>query len=117
MLEFFNEKIIFYKTNEDRNLFLLNIDGVDVGVVRLDEELLTDNSFYINCVEIYYNYRNRGYGHILMREIERYAKQNNKKCLFLKVYSENTDAIKLYKDVGFETISNGDFIIEMEKNL
>jgi GNAT superfamily N-acetyltransferase len=73
------------------------------------------NCFYIHDLEIYLKYRNNGYGHILMEQIEKYAIQNNKNRLFLKVFPELTNAVKLYEDCNFEIVHNDGFIIEMEK--
>lgn len=91
-----------YSSCGDMNYeFLLN--GEEVG------------KFYIrnNCIwdlEIFEEYRNRGYGELMLRKLL----NRRKKSVFLKVLFDNEYAIKLYKKLGFIEMSQYDGIITMK---
>ena len=48
------------------------------------------------------SYRRQGIGKALLTELQEFAIQQNKKCIFLEVKSDNTPAQALYFKKGFE---------------
>ena len=93
---FSNNPDKYYATN-----YSLCIDGKIVGSVMFNK--IGDKIIKLYCLEIFEPYQNLGYGKTLLKEIEKWCKSNNKTEIRLAVRRNNTLAIKLYKDFGFET--------------
>jgi len=70
----------------------------------------------LGCI-IWGRYREKGYGEILMKELEEETKKLGFKSLMLKVYNKNKIGIKLYKKCGFKKISKEGIRIWMIKHL
>lgn len=78
---------------------------------------LKTNQFYISNIAVYPEFRKRGFGKLLMIEIEKSIKQssveeklmkknkyskNKIKSIILDVEKENTKAIRFYKNLGYK---------------
>ena len=50
------------------------------------------------------NYRNKGVGTLLLRELISICKEFKANSIFLEVSEDNEPAIKLYKKLGFENV-------------
>ena len=79
--------------------FRLLIDGKVVGSVDISEE---DAFAYLYCVEIFKSCRGKGYGRILMQEVEKYCKKKRLHLMKLGVKWNNDKAYQLYLSVGFK---------------
>lgn len=91
------------------NIYHLVIDNKVVGIVQLEfkehfvgGKSLKSDTTWIYCLEILQPFRNKGYGKILLNEIQKFCLKNGQKRLVLEV--NNPIALKLYKNYGFEVI-------------
>lgn len=95
---------------DDKSDFLLAIkDQKIIGFSLLFEKkvkdlsLLVPNQYtYIQDFVITKDYRNHGYGKILLEASKRWAKEHNTRYLRLSVMPENTRGIHFYKDNGMK---------------
>ena len=62
--------------------------------------------FFIEDICIDINFRKKGIGSILMKELESICKSEGYRCLELNVWAFNTSAIDFYKKFGMKTIMN-----------
>ncbi len=60
------------------------------------------HSIYIG-ISVLKNYRNMGVGTKLMKQLEYWARDNQVKRIELEVFSNNSNAIRFYKRLGYET--------------
>ncbi|MFZ5351603.1 MAG: GNAT family N-acetyltransferase [Bacillota bacterium] len=71
------------------------------AAVNLEVEI---NRGYIYNVGVYNNYRGMGYGKLILTHCANYIKENRFSKASLIVKSENHNALKLYKSIGFKEI-------------
>jgi ribosomal protein S18 acetylase RimI-like enzyme len=75
-------------------LFAILKVGNVLGRIDKDE-------YYISNIAVYPKFRNRGFGQLLILEIEKEARKNNNKRIILEVKTDNKKAIKLYQRLGY----------------
>lgn len=84
--------------------------------------IVLDNADLMNII-VKKNYRNKGIGTILLKELINYCKKQNLKTFTLEVNVTNLIAIMLYENFGFKKIGirknyyNNDSAIIMQKDL
>lgn len=93
-----DRNVIVYPSEE----FILYIDSKSVGKVSLEHIFSKRKIVHIHSLEIYSSYRGKGYGKILMGEIEKYALSKKKIKLRLGCESDNVIALELYRKSGFK---------------
>ena len=99
-----------YHYNKDRRYHLVN-DGIVVGGVDLDimeYKGFNGENIYLYCLEIYAPFRRKGYGKILLEEIEKVCKEMGVRIIGLNVDKDNFDALRLYQRDGYEIITQLD---------
>ena len=80
-------------------VFIAEIDGKIVGIISGMKER---KSFCVKTLAVHPHYRNEGIGERLIMEIEKCAKENNCKKLWLTVVPSMEKAIHLYKKLKYE---------------
>ena len=93
--DFFNRS----KPIEEDASLLLYHDKQVVGFMKIN---LYDSGGFVNGIGIHPDFRGRGLARLLMTSSLVHAAQNGMKDLILEVDIENTQAIALYKKIGFE---------------
>lgn len=93
-----NGKILLYKDND-------KIVGLIVGIINNDETERQDfkapKRGRITELVIDEEYRGKGIGKILLREMKEYLKSNGCEKVLIAVFGYNESAIKFYKENGF----------------
>ena len=89
-LENANSKYIVAKNGENIIGFAGIIDTVDV--------------MEITNIVVRKDMRNKGVGKLLLKNLIKLSKKNNKNTIYLEVNSNNTTAIKLYENNGFKKV-------------
>ena len=69
-----------------------------------------NDTVYLDTVAVHYLFRRKGIARRLVQFAEDYARKYNKKYLSLWVARDNMPAMKLYKDLGFNTVLKKFFI-------
>lgn len=87
-------------TQEHCVAFIATTDNKSVGVVLA--YVNEDREFYIECLEVVENYRRKGIGRQLLKNIEESGKKEGCEKLSLQVDRKNVTAIDLYKKLGFK---------------
>ena len=90
---------------------LRNNTCIGYGVFREDEicgyiwayphRFREENRMYVNEIRIRNEYRNRGYGKVLLKLVEEKAKEMGIGALYIHAEADNPDAIRLYETVGY----------------
>ena len=133
-LHYNNEPYIYEKTNEGSrtkeyiesllndktNIFIvLEKEKEIIGFLLAHEEKKGHLPFHkkrkfivIDNIVIDENYRNNGYGEILLNYSIEYAKKEKYNDIVLYVYKFNENAIKLYEKKGFEVLTQ-DMILKL----
>ena len=83
-------------------------DGTDVFAPY--KYLEAPDTWYICGVALLPDYRGRGIGAELMQMARQQALQHGYKQLSLVVFEENTDALRLYRRLGYETIKRAPIV-------
>ena len=100
-------KELLTKGIETSNHFLFNvmaeseIQPIGILYIALQEEGTIKNAF-IYDIEIKENYRGCGFGALVMRRAEEFARGYNAAEIWLHVFAANTIAIRLYQKLGYE---------------
>ncbi len=84
---------------EESNFFLATLHGKALGTIRLDDR---GDEMGIYGFEVRMGYRGLGYGRQIMEYVIRYSQSKFPKPIMLDVDTTNTNAIGLYRSVGFE---------------
>ncbi|MDV2990447.1 MAG: hypothetical protein N4J56_000101 [Chroococcidiopsis sp. SAG 2025] len=71
---------------------------------------------YLHTIQLISSYRNKGYGTLLLQQIEEIARSKNLLRIRLSVFKENT-VQKLYRRLGYQLIDEDEYFIRMEKML
>lgn len=61
-----------------------------------------ERRLYISEIHIRENYRNKGYGKLLLEAVEAEAKENGLGALYLHAEASNKSAIRFYESCGYE---------------
>lgn len=80
------------------------IIGYLYGIINKTEEVKNDNVAYLDALYIDPEYRKKGIGNALIDAFKKWCINNNIKSIEVKLWTNNTEAKKLYEKVGFETI-------------
>jgi diamine N-acetyltransferase len=96
--------------------FAVYADDQMVGFVMYGFDA-KDGRFYLERLMIDEKFQGRGYGKAATLEVIERLKQNDDcKEIYLSIYSENTNAEKLYTSIGFERtgeISQGEIVMRL----
>jgi ribosomal protein S18 acetylase RimI-like enzyme len=87
----------FHQNYSIQDLFVLQLDGFDVGVVSVQERT---EELFVRMIEVLPAYQRRGIGSFVIRELLSRAEQNGK-AVALKVLKSNRAARNLYQRLGF----------------
>ena len=82
-----------------------NIVGfISIGIDDKNDEFIVNKipTAYISDIVVLKEYRGKGIGKALMKRAEDFTKENRLKYVKLIVFSENQNAIGLYKSLDFE---------------
>jgi ribosomal protein S18 acetylase RimI-like enzyme len=91
---------------EESNFFLATLRGKPLGTIRLDDR---GDEMGIYGFEVRMGYRGLGYGRQIMEQVIRYSQARFPKPIMLDVDTTNTNAIGLYRSVGFEIRTTYDY--------
>lgn len=84
-------------------IYILEADNIPVAMCKLVPNTHRDShKIYIGGLAVHPNYKGRGYGKLLIKNIINFAKQKGIKRLELTVAVSNNAAIALYTTMGFE---------------
>jgi ribosomal protein S18 acetylase RimI-like enzyme len=70
----------------------------------IELEQCVPNSFYINMIATYPQYRNKGVGKALMNIIDSLATEAGCKLISIEVFEQNEGALRLYQRLGYKII-------------
>ena len=97
--------------NPNRQLFILDVDGISVGQLRLDLEVITD----VVTAEISYGlgvgYRGKGLGKVLLEQADTLATMFKIDELTAEVLSHNAASRKLFQSLGYAEEQNGELYV------
>lgn len=111
LLELFNECFNHNYTGSDikasGNIFVLEDNNIIVGMVTID---VITNIFkgikygYVNDVCVSNKYRGKGYGKILMLNVDKFAKDNGLSYIMLTSSNKRKIAQSLYRCLGYDIV-------------
>lgn len=87
---------------ETHRFYYATLNGKPLGTLRLD---FLDDDVEIYAFEVRMGYRGLGYGRQMLEEAIRIARSQNSKPIRLDVDTDNTNAIGLYRSIGFTIIT------------
>ena len=93
--------------NPQRQLFILDVDGISVGQLRLDLEGVTAEISYGLGAE----FRGKGLGKVLLEQAETLAETFAISELTAEVLPHNIASQKLFKNLGFEEEKKEDIYV------
>jgi ribosomal protein S18 acetylase RimI-like enzyme len=116
-----------------RNTLLASVDGATAGMLlayrlpgpahteNLDDypafirplielELRVPDSYYVNMLAAFPEYRNQGIGTQLMAQLDRLAAEAGCSLASVEVFEENSGALRLYQRLGFSIIDQRDVV-------
>lgn len=91
---------------EESNFFLATLHGKPLGTIRLDDR---GDEMGIYGFEVRLGYRGLGYGRQILEHVILYSQSKFPKPIMLDVDTTNTNAIGLYRSVGFEIRTTYDY--------
>jgi ribosomal protein S18 acetylase RimI-like enzyme len=77
---------------------------------------VAEDHLYLHTIQIIFSYRNKGYGTLLLQQIEEIARTKNLLRIRLSVFKENP-AQRLYCRLGYQMLEEDEHLIRMEKVL
>jgi len=107
--------------NEECAFFVIEENGKIVGYSRMHLFKWYEGAHIVTVV-VDENYRGKGYGRMLMREMERYAKDKGMKVLMLDTEPDNSRALIFYlkngyRICGYKENLNGKSTVYLSKKL
>ena len=96
-----------YLEKENNIVFIAEVDDLVVGMLRIDtaDEEIAEEYVYLGSVYVNAGYRGMGIARKLMLSAEEYVRSSTpKKTILLEVYTHLESAVKLYQDLGYQTI-------------
>lgn len=100
--DFWNANILESELKNTLSKYIVAKIGVEiVGFAGVIDTL---DQFEITNIVVKKSLRNKGIGNVLLTELIKIAKTNNKDKIILEVNNENKPAIKLYEKNGFRNI-------------
>lgn len=104
----YGEKQSFYNPfntlNQIKNVVIAFSNGMPMGCGAMKK--FDDNSMEIKRMYILPAHRNKGVAHLILNELEDWAKELNYKECVLETGNKQPDAIRLYQKAGYEIIPN-----------
>jgi GNAT superfamily N-acetyltransferase len=89
------------------------IVGCCFGEIRKNDDIFTTKFYgYIGLMFVKKENRREGIGNLIINSLLEWFKQKKIYDIRLKVYAENSDAVKAYKKYGFQ-----DFVLELRKEI
>jgi len=76
----------------------------------IDLELRVPDSYYINMLAAFPEYRNRGIGTFLMSHVARLAGDVGCRIASVEVFEQNTGAVRLYERLGYRIVDQRDVV-------
>lgn len=76
----------------------------------IELELQVPDSYYINMLAAFPDYRNRGIGTFLMAQVDRLAAEQGCSYASVEVFEQNSGALRLYQRLGFNIIDQRDVV-------
>ena len=103
-------------TNKNSTFFFLLDNEEIVGYLKLNigdaqTEDIAEDAVEIERIYIRSDRKRKGYGTIFIEKAEQFAKEKNKKVIWLGVWEENLSALSFYKKKGFIHISSHSFFM------
>ena len=89
-----------YRLIPDNDEDLSELPSFIIPLIELEQ--CVPDSYYINMLGCYPQARNQGLGRTLMQHAEHKAQLLDCRSMSLEVFSENTNAIRLYKKLGYQ---------------
>lgn len=106
--ESFIEKLKFFCSFTSKlaiqHKYVIKENKKTIGALALDKK---KQSVFIYAVGVRADYRKKGYGSILMKFTEEFAKKQNREFLSLSVLLENKPAVNLYEKLGYQQLGLG----------
>ncbi|MGI0115845.1 GNAT family N-acetyltransferase [Zooshikella sp. RANM57] len=93
------------KTPNHKFYIIENKQQINIGTLVYSFNQ-TDNSVWLDCIEIDPSYRSKGYGQTALKTIINMLKEQGYHHITLHVYHDNKVAQALYQKNGFEQISH-----------
>lgn len=88
-------------------------DGKIVGNITITVNQASPDCYYVSNVAVKTEYRRQGIARALVQAAIDYARQHQAKRIVLNVRPDNPGAVKLYTDLGFQTIeTNGEWKLD-----
>ncbi|WP_446664438.1 N-acetyltransferase family protein [Flexivirga sp. B27] len=92
------------RLSEGHAVFIATDDaGARVGRLWMAPRGVDKDTAFIYDIEVQADQRGKGYGRALMREAEKWSRDNGYQTLALHVFGGNDIAINLYRSLGFIT--------------
>ncbi|MER2175184.1 MAG: GNAT family N-acetyltransferase [Carnobacterium sp.] len=103
-------------TNKNSAFFFLSDNEEIAGYLKLNigdaqTEDIAENAVEIERIYIRSDRKRKGYGTVLIEKAEQFAREKNKKVIWLGVWEENLSALSFYKKKGFIQISSHSFFM------
>ena len=103
-------------TNKNSAFFFLLDNEEIVGYLKLNigdaqTEDIAENAVEIERIYIKRDRKRKGYGTFLIEKAKQFAKEKNKKVIWLGVWEENLSALSFYKKNGFIQVSSHSFFM------
>ena len=87
-------------------VWLLTIDGEDVGFLDCNDELIHDDAGFVAGLGVRKAFHGKGYGEVLLRHAVKHYSELGRKKLCLSVDAGNeSGALRLYEKIGMKPIS------------
>ena len=92
-------------------VFICESNGQAIGYGQI---ILSDGFYTIVNLGILDDYRQQGYGELLVKYLVEFCHNNSIKDIYIRVEKRNTRALSLYKKIGFNEYES---IVTMNKNI
>lgn len=99
------------KQTRDRDLFLVGVESEKIVASVMGG--YEGHRGWINYLAVDLSMRKKGFGRMILEEVERRLKEKGAPKINLQVRRDNTDVIEFYKSVGYEI----DEVISLGKRL
>ena len=89
----------------------IEIESKRIGYVCYFQK---ENELHLSLLIIFNEFKSKGYGKIVMNEIEQYAHKQNKN-ITLSSFKANEGAVKFYKSMGYVVTSEDEHFLDLSK--
>jgi len=108
-----NEELYQQEPRFPERYSMVQLQGKIIGFFCIRD---AGDHFYLHTIQIMSLYRNKGYGTLLLQQIEEIARAKNLLRIRLSVFKENP-AQMLYCRLGYTSIEEDEYFIRREKIL